>query len=42
MRFMDLSPGKYFVRLIQPTKPLDCDNVIDVLFQVTQSLDSRL
>lgn len=42
LRYMDLSPGKYNIRLVQPWKPQDCDNVVDVLFQVSQSLDSRL
>ena len=42
LRYMDLSPGKYKVRLMQPKKPHTCENVVDVLFQVSQSLDSRL
>ena len=42
LRYMDLSPGKYKVRLIQPMKPQTCENVVDVLFQVSQSLDSSL
>ena len=41
-RYAGVSPGKYRVRLMQPAKPTDCDNVVDVLFQVKQSLDSRL
>lgn len=41
-RFMDLEPGRYVVRLTQPSKPGKCINVVDVLFQVNQSLDSVL
>jgi len=41
-RFMDLEPGRYIVRLAQPSKPAKCINVVDVLFQVTQSLSSVL
>ena len=41
-RFLGVSPGKYRVRIMQPAKPADCENVVDVLFQVTQSLESRL
>lgn len=31
-QFSDLNAGKYFVHLLQPEKPKDCDNVVDVLF----------
>jgi len=41
-RFMDLVPGRYVVHLWQPAKPSACINVVDVLFQVTQSLESVL
>ena len=37
-RFENLIPGKYLVRLLQPAKPDKCDNVVDVLFQVNESL----
>ena len=32
LRYMDLSPGKYMVRLKQPRKPPNCENAVDVLF----------
>jgi len=41
-QFSDLNAGKYFVHLLQPEKPKDCDNVVDVLFQVQQGLEARL
>ncbi len=30
--FSDLSAGKYQVKLVQPEKPKDCENAVDVLF----------
>ena len=33
--FRNLSPGTYRVRLYQPEKPKDCENLVDVLFQVS-------
>jgi len=34
-KFENLNKGKYRVRLMQPSKPHDCYNVVDVLFMVT-------
>ena len=42
LRYMGLSAGKYIVRLAQPAKPAGCDNVVDVLFTVNQSLEKRV
>jgi len=40
--YRNLNPGKYIVKLHQPEKPSDCDNIVDVLFQVSQILEARL
>ena len=40
--FMALSAGRYVVHMWQPSKPSDCINLVDVLFQVNQSLESVL
>ena len=42
VRYMGLSAGKYIVRMAQPAKPAGCDNVVDVLFTVNQSLEKRV
>ena len=40
--FTDLDYGTYQVSMIQAGKPLDCFNLIDVEFTVTESLSERL
>ena len=40
--FRNVPVGTYSVHLEQPEKPKKCNNVVDVLFQVSQSIEARL